>query len=261
MRRERSITWVLAAVYGALMFALGWSRYATCHNHTFDLALYARSAWGLARGAVWNPIADSTFVHLHASWLLLPLGLLGRVFGVVPVLLFAQSLSIALCLWPLTRIATRHLGAIGRWIAPLLWIAYPNLGHVGSYEMHPGTLALLPLCWALDALDRTDGSALAWCCVGVVACRADYALLTSVIGVLFATTSRSQVRRGVSIAVASIGYLALVLGAQHVFVAHGVQSSTLHFGPWGGSPLGIVRMLFTDSARVFDHLFTLTRIT
>lgn len=260
MRRHRSITWVLAAIYGALLLALGWSRYATCHNHTFDLALYARTAWGLARGDMWNPIANSTFVHLHTAWALLPLGLIGRAFGVVPVLLLAQSLAIALCLWPLTRIATRHLGAVGVWVAPLLWIAYPNLGHVGSYEMHPGTLALLPLCWALDALDRNAGRTLMWCCLGVVACRADYAMLTAVMGVLLATASATQRRRGVSIAVASVGYLALVLGAQHVLVAHGVQSSTLHFGPWGGSPLGIVGAAFTDSARVVDHLSSFDRL-
>jgi uncharacterized membrane protein len=261
-RRDRSITLLLALAQAALMFSLAWSRYAACHNETFDLALYARTAWGLARGDVWNPIADTTFIHLHAAWILIPLGLIGRAVGTVTTLLLAQSLAIAACIWPLTRIATRHLGRVGMWVAPLLWIAYPNLGHVGSYEFHPGTLALLPLCWALDALDRRDTAALTWSCAAVLFCRADYALLTIVMGVLLATSGEAEHRRpGKRIAVASLSYLLLVLIAQHFNPTHGITSAQLHFGVWGGSPLGILTTLFTDPVRVWSHVTAVDRLS
>lgn len=262
-RRDRTITLLFALAHATLIFALVWSRFSTCHNRTFDLALYARTAWGLAHGSVWNPIADASFVHLHASWILLPLGWLGRVFDTVPVLLAAQSLAIGACVVPLTRIATRHLGARGLWIAPLLWLAYPNLGHVGSYEMHPGTLALLPLCWALDALDRDDGGALAWASGCVLLCRADYALLTLVMGTLLwtATTTRTSAKRwGRGIAGTSVVYLLGVLLAQRVDPAHGVTSAELHFGPWGGSPLGIVTSFVSEPARVLEHFVNVARL-
>jgi len=266
MRWARPLTVVLALLQGGVVFSLAWQRYATCHNETFDLALYARSAWGLARGDFWNPIADSSFVHLHAAWVLFPLGLIGRVFGTVPVLLVTQATAIAACVWPLARIGERHLGRVGAPLAALLWLAYPNLGHVGSYEMHPGTLALFPLCWVLDALDSHDPRALLWSSLGVLACRADYALLTFVAAVLFARSAhgdgRSDAQRwGVAVAGGSVLYLAVILGLQRVTMSHGPTSAMLHFGDWGGSPLGIVGALISDPSRVWGHLAASERLT
>jgi len=264
-RRDQNITLLFGLAQAVLVFVLAWSRYATCHNQTFDLALYARTAWGLAHGDFWNPIADTTFIHLHAAWILVPLGLIGRALGAnatVPLLLAAQSLAIGACVWPLTRVAIRHLGRVGVWVAPLLWIAYPNLGHVGSYEFHPGTLALVPLCWALDALDRRDAVRLGGCSVLMLLCRADYALLTAVMGVLLATSDAHDQRRAArTIAAGSIVYLALILTLQRLNPTHGVTSAELHFGPWGGSPLGIVTTLFTDPLRVWNHGIAFVRLS
>ena len=257
---------MLALLQGSVVFVLAWQRYATCHNETFDLALYARSAWGLSRNDFWNPIADSSFVHLHAAWVLFPLGMVGRVFGTVPVLLVAQAIAIAACVWPLARIGERHLGHVGAPLAALLWLAYPNLGHVGSYEMHPGTLALFPLCWMLDSLDRGSHHGLLLSAVGVLACRADYALLTFVAAVLFARSTQGEARAvgrryGVLVAGSSVLYLAVILGLQRVTMSHGPTSAMLHFGDWGGSPLGIVGALFSDPARVWSHVTASERLT
>lgn len=262
MRWARPLTVMLALLQGSVVFGLAWQRYATCHNETFDLALYARSAWGLSRGDFWNPIADSGFVHLHAAWVLFPLGLIGRLLGTVPVLLATQAMAIAACVWPLARIGERHLGRVGAPFAALLWLAYPNLGHVGSYEMHPGTLALFPLCWMLDSLDRSDHRTLLLGALGVLACRADYALITSVAAALFVRATHGTARRwGIAVASASVIYLGTILGLQHVVTSHGPTSAMLHFGDWGGSPLGILRVLVSDPARVLEHFSNSERLT
>ncbi len=257
------ISWIVLA-HAALITTLAWLRFSACHNQTFDLALYARGAWGLAHGDVWNPIADGNLLHTHAAWVLWPLGLLGRWFGTAPVLLFAQAAAIAACLWPLSRIAQRHLGERGPLYAAVMWIGYPNLGHVGTYEMHPGSLALLPMCWALDAIDRKQVHALALATLGVLACRADYALITCAMG-LWVGLDRGhdarQRRHGALIAASSLLYLGLVFGLQRAWPAHGPSSATLHFGDWGGSPLGIIAALLRDPTRVWQHVAHWERVS
>ena len=43
------------------------------HQHTFDLALYARIAWGLAHGDLWAPLIDASALGCHIAPVLLPL--------------------------------------------------------------------------------------------------------------------------------------------------------------------------------------------
>jgi len=235
------------------------ARLSSIHHATFDLAMYSRLAWGIAGGDGWLPILDTHFIAAHASVALLPLGLLGRLLGTPEVLLTAQAACLAAVVWPLSRIGGRRFGAPGAVAAALLWALYPNLGHVAAYEFHPGSLAMLPLAFGLDALDRRDGRALGWSVVGVLACRADFALMTAVIGVV-ALRQDALVGVGRRIAVGSAAYFALVaLLAPRLFEG-GVTSASLHFGHWGGSPLGVIPALLTRPGDVLEHFAQTLRL-
>ena len=144
-RRARLSLSLLALVHGGLLFGLAMARFESVHQRTFDLALYARIAFGLAHGDGWSPVLNSHVLGCHISPVLFVLGLIGRLFGTVPVLLFAQALSIALCVFPLARIGARRLGTRGIWLAGVATVLYPNFFHVATYEFHPGTLAVLPV--------------------------------------------------------------------------------------------------------------------
>src|SRR3990172_7380801 len=119
---------------------------------------------------------------LHLSPVLVPLGALGALFGTVPVLLAAQAVLVAAAAFPLARFGARRAGDAGAILGAAAFVLYPNLGHVAPESFHPGTVAVLPLAWAIDALDRRDARALAWSVAGVLACREDLALLTIVLG-------------------------------------------------------------------------------
>lgn len=245
----------MALAFAALFDWQAAQRVATFHNHTFDLAEYARLAWGLAHGSFWDPIVDTPFWGGHLSFVLAPLGLLGRLFGTVRVLLAAQALCMALTALPLARIGARRLGPHGALVAAAAYLLHPNLGHVASYEFHPGNLALLPLSFALDALDRRAPRALCGWALAIVLCRADLSLVTLMLGTtaLVLNASPPALRRaGVWIALGSLAYFALALWLQ-VRHARVQGSAALHFGVWGGSPLGLVAVLFDDPARVLAH--------
>jgi uncharacterized membrane protein len=248
--RTRLVLWLVALAHFALLLGCSWARYSNVHQHTFDLALYARIAWGLAHGDLWASVINAHALGTHLAPVLLPLGLLGAVLGTVPVLLVVQALAIALCLFPVARIGARRLGTRGVWLAGAAFLLYPNLFHVGTYEFHPGTLAVLPMCWAFDALDRQHFKQLALCCVGVLACREDLGAFCVLILLVYFFQQRD--RRALYACLACFVY---TLGALAVIAAHAPAQGSLdaHFAQWGGSPLGVFGTLLRDPERVVSH--------
>ncbi|HEY2732984.1 MAG TPA: DUF2079 domain-containing protein, partial [Polyangiales bacterium] len=291
----RLVIWLLSAVFSALTATESLARYATFHNRTYDLALYARQAWGLAHGQLWDPIVGAHFLGTHVALVLWPLGQLGDRFGTVRVLLIAQALAFGLATLPLSRIGARRFGDAGALCTAMAWLLYPNLSHVASYEFHPGSLGVLPLAFALDALDRPRAISFFVACLALLACRADFAFLTALLALsaLFpvapppllratyggqlpalsaanggnvgegwnAIRSRIPVALASAILLVSIGYLGLqFLWLRPHFWA--TQTSLdLHFSRWGGSPFGIVRALFRDPKLVFAHFSETRRLS
>jgi len=228
---------VLAAA-AALVFAwIAFARYATFHNRSFDLAFYARLAWGLARGRTYEPLVGAHVFGLHLSPVLVPLGLLGAAFGTVRVLLVAQALAVAATAWPLARIGARRFGDLGALAGAGALLLHPNLAPVVSEAFHPGTLAVLPLAWAIDALDRRDPRAFVASVVGVLACREDLAIATAVLGWLFARDGDAAARRlGRKVTIVSLAWFAVWAAVLLPIFGPRGGSFAMHFGRFVHSP-------------------------
>jgi uncharacterized membrane protein len=249
-RRVRLWLGLVCLAWFALLFGLAEARFVNVHNRTFDLALYARIAWGLSGGDLSTQVLDSVPLGTHISPVLLPLGVLGRLFGTVHVLLSAQALCVALCVFPIARIGARHMGRPGLTMGVAAWLLYPNLCHVAAYEFHPGTLAVLPMCWAFDALDRGQLRDLSLCCAALLLCREDLGAMAVIFALL--AFMRFQQRGALWLGGCCALYTAL---ATSIVLAHApaVGSLDQHFGVWGGSPLGVFSALVHDPARVLAH--------
>ncbi len=269
-RRARGALLALAAAAGVGLLALSWQRYATYHNRTFDLAFYTRIAWGLVRYDPRESIVGAHVAGLHLSVVLLPLGVLGRAFGTVPVLLAAQAAAYAATAFPLARLAGRRLGPPAYLAAGLAWLLQPNLGHVVPYEFHPGTLAVLPLAWLVDALDRGAPRTALACVVATLACREDLATMTAaacaVGAVAFArgAVPPGERRRAVGLALAGVlgsaAYLLYFLLVLHPRYAPPVGSLQLHFGRWGNSFPEVARHLLSHPGDLAEHLVAPRRL-
>lgn len=253
---RRANLWVaaIAVVIGALYAAMGLARFTTFHNETFDLAFYARMAWGLSRGDTWDPIVGANVLGLHLSPVLAPLGLLGRLFGTAQVLLVAQAAAIAAAAWPLARIGARRWGDAGALLGAIAWLAYPNLGHVAAYEAHPGTLAVLPLAWLADGIDRKCARTIVLSSIAVLACREDLGLVVAMSALLAAAVAPESRRVTLGLAAASIAYVAAFAIVLHPRFAPARGSFELHFGKWGTSAPSALMYILGHPAELFAHL-------
>ncbi len=244
----------LGVAQGLLFATLGLARYATFHNETFDLAFYARIAWGLTHSDFWEPLVDAHVYGLRLSPILVPLGALGALFGTAPVLVVAQAAALAGASFPLARIGARHLGPAGAVLGALVWLFHPNLGHVAGYEVHAGSLAALPLAWLAWALDRGSARALMASALGVLACREDLALVVTLAALVFTARHRASWRAGAAVAACATGYLLFFLLYLHPSHAPARGSLELHFGRFGGSPAEVLTYLATHPGELAAHL-------
>jgi uncharacterized membrane protein len=251
-RRLEWAGWLPVLVFGAL----GALRFSTLHNQTFDLAFYARMAHGMARGDLYDPIVGAHVLGLHLSPILLPLGLLGMLFGQVPVLLLAQTLSAGLAAQGLARLGAQRLGPWGA-LTGLVFALHPNVGHVLSYEFHPGTLALAPLVGSLLALDRGDARGFVWATLGVLACREDLAAITALTGLVAWLTPSSPGMRaaGRAVLAGSLVWLVVFVGlVAPRFAPTTGGSLDAHFGHLGGSFGSALTAVFTQPEALLAHL-------
>ncbi|MCB9656935.1 MAG: DUF2079 domain-containing protein [Sandaracinaceae bacterium] len=257
MRRLVFAAWPPVLVFGAM----GYLRFRSVHNQTFDLAFYARMAYGLSRGDLYDPIMGAHVLGLHASPVLVPLGFLGMLFGTVPVLLLAQTLSAGLAAQALAELGMRRLGPWGA-LAGLVFALHPNVSHVLSYEFHPSTLALAPLVWCLAAVDQRDARKLGWATLAVLACREDLAAVTALTGALAWWLWRPAAsldghhgqRVALAVALGSLLYLVLWVGVIIPRFAPVGGSVDQHFGHLGGSLVSAVLALFAQPGEVLSHL-------
>ncbi|MFW6023613.1 MAG: DUF2079 domain-containing protein [Myxococcota bacterium] len=263
-RRQRILVGALAGPVGVAFAALGLARYETFHNRTFDLAMYARMAWGLARGNLWDPVVGGHFFGLHLSPVLAPIGMLGWLFDTARVALVVQAVALAAAAFPLARIGARRFGTWGAFAGAAAFLFHPNIGHVAGYEFHPGTLAVLPLAWGLDALDRRDGGALAWATFGVLLCREDLGLITALMAGWFLWAHRKAApgtKKGAWVALAlSFFVLVLFFAVLHPIFAPPAGSMEAHFGKWGGGLARVLVAWMTDPGAVLAHLSTPPRL-
>jgi len=251
------------AVASAIAFAYaacGIARYETYTNQTFDLAFYARMAWGMVRGDLWDPILGAHVFGLHLSPVLVPIGVIGAVIGTQVALYLAQGLAVALATVPLARLGERRFGQLGGYAGALALVLHPNLGHVIAYEAHPGTLALLPLAWLAYAVLESEPKTLVIASLGVLACREDLALIVLIAACVAAT--RPAMRRAGLVAggVAAL-WLGLFVAVLHPAFKPAHGSMEAHFGPWGRSLPEIAGAIASEPMRLVRHLGETKRLT
>jgi uncharacterized membrane protein len=276
-RRTRRALLGLAVAAGVAFFALSYLRYATFHNRTFDLAFYARMSWGDAHVDGWQPIIGASNWGLHLVWFLHVLGFPGQLVGHVRLLLVLQAAALAASIVPLARVAARHLGATlgvlpAALLAALALLLHPNTGHVAAEDFHPGTVAVLPLAWLVEALDRRSARGVVLFGLLVLSCREDLGLVTALAAALLAWRTDGNDRRlAIGAALFSLAYVALFALVLLPHFGPRTGSLALHFGHvggghvggghvGGGSPASVVVFLLTHPGELVEHLGTPARL-
>jgi hypothetical protein len=129
--------------YVVSFMMLSWWKFATFHSTGFDLAIFVREIWGIRSGDLSLPtmnrfdIFSDHFVPI--LWAVAPLA---RWFPIAGLLLFLQTLALALTGWILFRCALKEIPSLAALAVGIAFFLHPSVQNANLFEFHCLSLAL-----------------------------------------------------------------------------------------------------------------------
>jgi uncharacterized membrane protein len=251
--------WAAMAAWTAVIFAITRDAYLGFRLGRFDLGNMVQAVWSTTQGRALEMTDGSTgeqMVRLgaHVDPFLILLAPLWAVWPSPLSLAFAQIAVVSLGALPVFWLARRHIGSErSAGLLALGYLAYPWLAWSAVGAIHPVTFAipLYLLCvWFLDS-----GRLLPFAVCALLAMSTGelMGLPVAALGVWYAL-ARARRLTGAAIAV---GGAAWSFVAVYVVVPAARGDSSMYYGFYdevGGSPQGVVRMLFTSPGTVLGAL-------
>jgi uncharacterized membrane protein len=268
--RSRALEWSVAHRYslavwssmvvwsGALM-AIVRSNYLEFRLARYDLGNMVQTVWNTAHGhplEVTNGATGEQMVRLgsHVDPVLALFTPLWLVWPSPLLLAFAQIAIVSLGALPVFWLARRHLGSERlSCLLALAYLAYPWLAWTTVDSMHPITLAIPLVLFALWFLD--DDRLLPFVLVAVVAvsCRSLVGLTIAGLGVWYAL-ARGKRKEGLAIAGLGFGWFVIANAIVKPAFSDGHSNYWIVYGTVGGSPRGLLSTALTHPETIASML-------
>jgi uncharacterized membrane protein len=245
--------------WAAVLFSIARWSYANFREGSFDLGHMVQAVWSTASG---NPLevthaetgdqvvrlavhADPFLVLLAPLWLLWPTPL---------VLALAQIVVVSLGALPVLWLGRRHLGSdAAAGLLALAYLAYPWTATSAGAPIHPVTFAIPLFLFCIWFLETERFVLFTVCALLAMSTGELMGLPIALLGVWFAI-ARGRRRAGGLISLLGLAWTAF---AVYVVVPRYAGDHSVYFGFYehvGGSPVGVVRTLFTDPGAVVGAL-------
>lgn len=251
--------WAAMLGWTIVLYAIVRSDYLNYRLARFDLGNMVQAVWSTAHGRPLDVTGadgdqmtrlgghvDPILVLLTPLWVALPSPL---------TLAGAQVAACALGALPVFWLGRRHL-ASEKAATLIAWcyLAYPWLAWTALDAMHPVTLAIPLLLFAIWFLDTDRLASFAVCAVLVLATGEVMGITVAGLGLWYAV-ARGRPKAGLAIAAVGAGWSIFALRV--VVPAFSGESSAFYgfYETVGGSPRGLVETAFTDPTAILSELF------
>jgi uncharacterized membrane protein len=243
-----------------VLLALARSYFLEFRFGRYDLGNMVQAVWSTTQG---RPL-ETTFgtgeqvarLAGHADPILV---LLAPLWMLAPSPLTLAAVQIAACALgalPVFWLARLHLGSeTAAGLLALSYLSYPWVAWTALDAMHPVTLAVPLLLYAIWFLDSHRIWAFAACAVLVVASGELMGLSLAGLGFWY-WLARGRRRAGLVIAAAGLGWSVTAIKLVVPYFQGGDSPFYAYYESVGGSPEGVFRTLLTDPAKIVGALVT-----
>ena len=252
--------WGAMCVWTVLMFAIVRGAYLNFRLGRFDLGNMVQSVWSTTQGrplAMTDGPTGEQIVRfaIHVDPLLALLAPLWMLWPSPLALALAQIVVVAIGALPLFWLGRRHIGSERvAGVLAIAYLAYPWVATSAVGAIHPVTFAitfLLFAVWFLDS-DRIVPFAI----FAALTMSTGELMGLPILGLgLWYALARGKRPAGFVIAFAGVAWSFV---AVYFLVGHFRHGGSMFYGFYdeiGGSPQGVVRMLFSDPGVVLGALF------
>jgi uncharacterized membrane protein len=248
----------LVLLVASYMAAYGWlslERHNRFNSTGFDLAIKEQVIWNTSQGRFFasSPEVDNAFAdHFQPVMLtLLPL------YVLVPspeVLLWVQTIGLALGAVPLFRLAQRRLNSSGvALVVAAAYLLFPAVGFINRFDFHPEALAVTAFLFAFESLDRGDLIATSvWLVVPLLG-KENLGFSVAIFG-LYAAVFDRRVRFGLTWAFIGLSVSTITMFWLIPTLREGPSDTLARYGWLGETPVEMLQTLFTRPAFVWQHL-------
>jgi len=237
------VPWIAAAAYAALLFLLGWTRYAA-HANFVDLGIFAQTA-ASAFGCFCNTVEGSHWA-VHFSPVLYVAGALLRLWPSALALIALSAVAGALAIPPVYALVFRYADRRAARLAALAVFLYPPLAGAIFNDFHENSIAPAAVAWLLWAFDGGYAIATVVFAALTLAVKEDQAIFLAIGGALGFARYRGSWPRGPQAAA-----IALVSVAVLVRFFAEIQPAAAHTAHW--QPARFYAWTATDVAQLFPN--------
>jgi uncharacterized membrane protein len=171
-----------------------WANHERFGTYGFDLGIFDQGTWLLSQ--VQNPFVTIRGLNLfgdHASYILLLVAPLYRLWADPRLLLLLQVVALAVPAVVVYRLATWRLGHPGYGLAlAVAYLAYPAMQWAVTWQFHPETLAAALLALAVLAAEEQRPRLMAVLLGVALLAKEDIGLIVAAYGVLLWVTGRGR---------------------------------------------------------------------
>jgi uncharacterized membrane protein len=186
----------LALAVFVVAFTLAtWTMHGRFGTYGFDLGIYDQGTWLLSRPrAPFVTIRGLDLFGQHASYILVLVAPLYRIWADPRLLLLLQVLFLAVPAVVVYRLGARHLGhpVVGLAVA-IAYLAYPGVQWAITWQFHPEAIAAGLLALAVLAADRQDHRTMAVLLALAALCGEEVGLVVAGFGALLVAGGRRAV--------------------------------------------------------------------
>jgi uncharacterized membrane protein len=183
------------AVFVVAFTRATWAMHQRFGTYGFDLGIYDQGVWLLSRPR--SPFVTVRGLDLfgqHASYILVLVAPLYRIWADPRLLLLLQVLFLAVPAVVVYRLGGRHLGhPVAGLAVALAYLAYPGVQWAITWQFHPEAIAAGLLALAVLAADRRDHRTMAVLLALAALCGEEVGLVVAGFGVLLVVGGRRQV--------------------------------------------------------------------
>jgi uncharacterized membrane protein len=250
--------WTAMLAWSAAVFAILHRDYSNVLYARGDLGNMTQAVWSTAHG---RPLEMTSALGEQVSRLAFHvdpiLAIMAPLWLVAPSPLMLAGIQVAACALgalPIFWLGRRRLASEkAAALLAVAYLAYPWLAWNALDAMHPVTLAIPLLLFAIWFLDSGRPWAFAGCAALALLCGELVGLVIGALGI-WCWLSYERRRLGLAIAAVGVGWSLVAVKLVIPFFADGPSVYYAHFGSIGGSPEGVVRTAFTDPGAIASAL-------
>jgi uncharacterized membrane protein len=183
------------AVFVVTFTRATWTMHERFGTYGFDLGIYDQGTWLLSRlRAPFVTIRGLDLFGQHASYILVLVAPLYRIWADPRLLLLLQVLFLAFPAVVVYRLGARHLGhPVAGLAVAIAYLAYPGVQWAITWQFHPEAIAAGLLALAVLAADRRDHRTMAVLLALAALCGEEVGLVVAGFGALLVAGGRRAV--------------------------------------------------------------------